>query len=305
MDGGYCSWVYHFPKHCTNPDRAKKPKAAVPKVRRSAPASLRPRTTAPAIYPLLNHDTEPKPISLIPPAALSVSQPETPPDTVSLPPHTFPSGPISSTSTILPSGASTPSIVTCGNVQISMPQSPQTIQINQWNQDQHITQDRVAPQEQPQLAVQGIKEHSSSNGAVFQNPSNIELLPQSSTQQTAQPLPSQSKVPYNQAYGTSPQSLEPRSQGNLNKRGGSLRITDIYEETPVPPSQFGAPLTPNVAANSSISAASASHSQPAMVRISKYTIILFITKFVDRKATFLLFCGFKMYLEHFQSSSGS
>lgn len=103
LDGGYGSWVYHFPKNCTNPDKAKKFQTAPHKVRRSAPASLKPLSTpkTSTIYPELNKDTDPKPVPAL------IPLPET-----------------------------SPSVVTCGNVQINIPPSPQTIQINQWGQDQ-------------------------------------------------------------------------------------------------------------------------------------------------------------------------
>ena len=105
LDGGYESWVHHFPKNCTNPDKVTakvlKPKHVVK--RKTVPSSL-PRTLsdvkATPIYPALNKDAEPKPTLLTKNKAEQVAAIETAPSVV-----------------------------------INMQQPPQTIQIKQWTDE--------------------------------------------------------------------------------------------------------------------------------------------------------------------------
>ena len=238
LDGGYASWVYHFPKHCTNPDRARKIKPAKAKVRHSAPASLLPLTTAKAaaIYPELNKDTEPKPLPPVHAVGDLTPAIDTNATAAAL------------AAAAAASAASQQSVVTCGNVQISMPQSPQTIQINQWNQEKHVMPNSSM--------LAGHQEH---RPGVSQH--NI-------------PPTSQSAL---SSYQTpSPPPVELRSHVKPSRSDGSLKITDIYEGTPPAPApQFVSPTPPLSAAVEVPGGVPQSTSQPNMVcNISHDQLIL-------------------------------
>lgn len=212
--------MYHFPKHCTNPDRARKLKP-VAKTRRSAPASLLPLTPAKAaaIYPELNKETEPKPL---PPAVLSPEEP-----------------------------APAASVVTCGNVQISMPQSPQTIQINQWNQEQHVLPRQAVPcPSAPRSALPSVPKHMGPDPSLR----SADLHPRA--QQSVPDLRPKQPVTEQRAPTIPLESNHPEPPVKPSKSDGSLRITDIYEESPSP--------TPSTSTSSSHSSANSQQ----MVNIS-------------------------------------
>ena len=278
LDGGYSSWVYHFPKHCTNPDRAKKAKAAPPKTRRSAPESLRPLNTAvkaPAIYPLLTADAEPKPIPLSLPPQQTPLPAAIPTPTADVTNFAGPAVSVSGTSgtkslqrrhSEVPaansggSNNSSPSIVTCGNVQISMPQSPQTIQINQWNQEKQQAHPSNG------LLTSGLNSQQQFN--LSQIPTQ-DVVPNLQTRSEL-PLPNHNSQPGTTHYNPIP--TETRSLDMSNKRNGSsLKITDVYEGAPksVPQSQLGAiipqPTLREHAASYDSSSSSTAASQSAKV----------------------------------------
>ena len=202
-------------------------------MRRSAPAALLPlsNTKTAAIYPELNKDTEPKPL----PPVLAVEElvvVPTPPGS------TLPGPPVSTVPP--PESLSTgvqPSVVTCGNVQISMPQSPQTIQINQWNQEKHVVPNSgLLPDQQASRLATNMTQQN---------------IPQSVSSQSAPLKPNISSPNLPSTPPIVPSSYQPPSQSPVDLRqshvkpsrsDGSLKITDVYEGTPPPSSsQFATP----------------------------------------------------------------
>ena len=177
-------------------------------MRRSAPASLLPLTTtkAAAIYPELNKDTEPKPLPPVP--VVEEPLPIVPMVAASAPTPTAGGGP--------------PSVVTCGNVQISMPQSPQTIQINQWNQEKHImpnsalVADQQMSRQQPSVAQHTIPQPAVSQHSIPQPGVSPHALPQPSVSQHSLPQPNVPQHSLPQPSLTQPVPPKPSvSQPNL------------------------------------------------------------------------------------------
>ena len=191
---------------------------------------------------------------------------------------TLPTPPVS---TVPPESLSTgvqPSVVTCGNVQISMPQSPQTIQINQWNQEKHVVPNNALLPDQ----------HAS------RLPTNItpQNIPQPVPSQSAPLKPNISSPNLPSTPPIMPSSYQPPSQSPVDLRqshvkpsrsDGSLKITDVYEGTPssssssqfaTPPSssssQYGQQVpTPQLSTAGAVpnpAQQSISSSQPNMVR---------------------------------------
>ena len=257
-------------------------------MRRSAPAALLPLSTtkAAAIYPELNKDTEPKPL----PPVLAVEEPLVVPTP---PVSTLPGPPVSTVPP--PESLSTgvqPSVVTCGNVQISMPQSPQTIQINQWNQEKHVVPTNMTQQNIPQPV-------SSQSAPLKPNISSPNLP-------STPPIIPSSYQPPSQSPGDMRQSHVKPSRSD-----GSLKITDVYEGTPpssssqfatppsssssqyaTPPAQYGQQVpTPSLSTAGAVpnpAPQSTSSSKPNMVRLCLFKCMLQSNLISDHKKTSML-----------------